>query len=284
MGVDIETLNKIDDLETDFGVEHNEDGTHAAVTRSISNADTGTVYAQYKKFILNPATNVGSRYGDYLHVEVERQNASNFSLIGGRSTFVYHYGTGTVSNLYALSGYAFHYGTNTVTTFYGIRGVAATASSGNVTNAMGIYGQFTATASGTVTDGYSVYSRTTVSTPAIATNTYGVASEFYSNTGTITNAYGLYSTFTTNTGTITNAYGLYINQVLGTNKWAIYVLDASDNYLAGKLGIGTPTPTSPLQVVGLAVYANNAAALAGGLTAGAFYRTGADPDPVCVVH
>jgi hypothetical protein len=53
---------------------------------------------------------------------------------------------------------------------------------------------------------------------------------------------------------------------------------------AGLLGIGTPTPTSKLHVIGLAVHANNAAALAGGLTAGAFYRTGADPDPVCVVH
>jgi hypothetical protein len=32
------------------------------------------------------------------------------------------------------------------------------------------------------------------------------------------------------------------------------------------------------------VYANNAAAIAGGLAVGDFYRTGADPDPVCVVH
>jgi len=52
----------------------------------------------------------------------------------------------------------------------------------------------------------------------------------------------------------------------------------------GKLGVGTAAPTSALHVVGLPVHANNAAAKAGGLTAGAFYRTGKDPDTVCVVH
>lgn len=41
----------------------------------------------------------------------------------------------------------------------------------------------------------------------------------------------------------------------------------------GKMGLGTLTPTSALQVVGLPTYADNAAATAGGLTAGAFYRT-----------
>lgn len=39
-----------------------------------------------------------------------------------------------------------------------------------------------------------------------------------------------------------------------------------------------------LKVTSIPVYANNAAAVAGGLTAGAFYRTGGDPDAVCVVH
>lgn len=44
----------------------------------------------------------------------------------------------------------------------------------------------------------------------------------------------------------------------------------------GNVGIGTSAvnlPTSKLQVVGLPVFADNATALAGGLTAGAFYRT-----------
>lgn len=37
-------------------------------------------------------------------------------------------------------------------------------------------------------------------------------------------------------------------------------------------------------IVGLAVFATNAAAITGGLVAGDLYRTGADPDVVCVVH
>ena len=41
----------------------------------------------------------------------------------------------------------------------------------------------------------------------------------------------------------------------------------------GYVGIGTTSPTSALQVVGLPVYADNAAATGGGLTVGAFYRT-----------
>lgn len=53
---------------------------------------------------------------------------------------------------------------------------------------------------------------------------------------------------------------------------------------AGNVGIGTTTPNSKLAVVGLPVFADNASAITGGLSVGDFYRTGADPDPVCVVH
>jgi hypothetical protein len=39
-----------------------------------------------------------------------------------------------------------------------------------------------------------------------------------------------------------------------------------------------------LNISSLAVYANNAAALLGSLVAGDLYRTGGDPDVVCIVH
>lgn len=53
----------------------------------------------------------------------------------------------------------------------------------------------------------------------------------------------------------------------------------------GKVGIGGVTdPKSNLSVGGLTNYANNGAAISGGLSAGDLYRSGGDPDVVCVVH
>jgi len=54
--------------------------------------------------------------------------------------------------------------------------------------------------------------------------------------------------------------------------------------VGGNVGIGTTTPHSKLAVAGLPAYANNAATITGGLAAGDFYRTGGNPDYVCVVH
>jgi hypothetical protein len=52
----------------------------------------------------------------------------------------------------------------------------------------------------------------------------------------------------------------------------------------GRVIISNGAGANPIRVAGLQVFANNAAAVAGGLTVGDLYRTNADPDPVCVVH
>jgi hypothetical protein len=54
-------------------------------------------------------------------------------------------------------------------------------------------------------------------------------------------------------------------------------IDAAGFYLfnAGRIGVGTGIPNSPLAVAGLPTYASNGAAITGGLAAGDFYTDGA---------
>jgi hypothetical protein len=57
------------------------------------------------------------------------------------------------------------------------------------------------------------------------------------------------------------------------------------SYNGGNIYFDSQVITVPsLYNTNLPIYASNAAAVTGGLVVGSFYRTGADPDPVCVVH
>lgn len=47
---------------------------------------------------------------------------------------------------------------------------------------------------------------------------------------------------------------------------------------------GVSLTPAGMKLTTVPAYANNAAALAGGLTVGALYRNGADPDNLCIVH
>ena len=65
-----------------------------------------------------------------------------------------------------------------------------------------------------------------------------------------------------------DAIGIGANSVvLGNNS-------ITKTILKGNVGIGTTDPKSKLHVIGLLEYAGNAEAITGGLTVGAFYRTG----------
>lgn len=80
-----------------------------------------------------------------------------------------------------------------------------------------------------------------------------------------------------------NAIGMYVVPTLtaGANNDVLTAVYISPTFNAnGKTGV----KSVPLHVNGLSAYANNAAAVAAGLNPGAFYRTGGDPDLVCVVH
>lgn len=96
--------------------------------------------------------------------------------------------------------------------------------------------------------------------------------------GTATNRYGLYVFSADNSGggTLTNQYGVYVP----------VLTDAANNYGAyfgSSVGIGTATPVAPLAVVGLTNYADNAAAITGGLAVGDFYYTNTGGDGVLKV-
>jgi hypothetical protein len=80
---------------------------------------------------------------------------------------------------------------------------------------------------------------------------------------------------------------------VGTTTWVSFVNNNTDNG-TGLFDNASVKPL-PLTISGdlyssgkarfvLPVYANNAAAVAGGLLVGQLYRTGADPDQVCIVH
>jgi len=80
---------------------------------------------------------------------------------------------------------------------------------------------------------------------------YGVYSHIEPKMGnTMGNAYAFYGDIFSS-GTPTNGYGLYLGTIAATNKWSIYANDSTaPSYFAGKVGIGTISPTAPLTVAG----------------------------------
>lgn len=76
---------------------------------------------------------------------------------------------------------------------------------------------------------------------------------------------------------------LYVGAV-GDNVTATYTINTADGGLGAAIPSTNTTAGMEYRLTGLQIYANNAAALAGGLVAGDVYRSGADPDILRVVH
>ena len=114
------------------------------------------------------------------------------------------------------------------------------------------------------TDAYGSYNLVDVGSTAVLGSAYGSFNYVNGSISTdITNAYGVMSSVDRSVGPITNAYGFYSNIIEGTNAYGIYIQDnitgstngyalysaATENsYLAGKLGIGTTSPTNKLTI------------------------------------
>jgi hypothetical protein len=209
------------------------------------------IYGTYMRLDLDPsATATADVYNANYMVDTEATNPRAYSTIYGLWNVARHYGSGTTTNLVggfsvarnggsggiydgkgmwgdAINGSAGYYrlgrgnnsGTGRATWGRGVEGYAANTNSGTLQYATGVYGEVDNTGSGTLQNGYALY--------AVAGQNSGG-------------------------GTFQSNFGLYIEDqsAVGSLYHAnIYSLGAnSKNYFAGKVGIGTTTPSELLTV------------------------------------
>jgi hypothetical protein len=171
-----------------------------------------------------------------------------------------HNGSGTMSNAFGMQAELFNNGSGTITAAYGGVSHIVNTGQGSIDSASGLTSVVYNQGTGSVQYSTAAYFRTGASDGTVGTD-YTVEIDSPLTGGTFTNPHiGLCIFDQTAGGALPSALAI---QVLG-----------------GKVDLGP----GGMKVTGLRVFANNAAANAGGLTAGDFYRTGADPDVVCVVH
>jgi hypothetical protein len=77
---------------------------------------------------------------------------------------------------------------------------------------------------------------------------------------------------------------LYVGNNADVDPSIIFDGDSNDGQITYVEDSDYFTFSARLNITGIPVYANNAAAIAGGLVAGDLYRTNGDPDLLCIVH
>lgn len=201
-------------------------------------------------------------------VEIDIANANNNASITGINSSARHFGTGVTNAMYGSQSISLIGLDSRANNITGGRDVAITWSSQNIGTMNANVSDVFLRGNGNVTRIFGNVARITNLTRLSSSNitdaySYATTTGFDTNyTGTVTNYYDFHAaSVSAGGGTITNKYGVYIE---GNDK---------TNYFAGSLGIGTDTPGAKLSVVGLAEYADNAAAMTAGLVAGDFYRT-----------
>jgi hypothetical protein len=93
------------------------------------------------------------------------------------------------------------------------------------------------------------------------------------------------SALSTTLGLLINAASGFVLKAIAAGETGLVVADGHLNLTSNSNQINFFAATKfNFNIAAVPVFANNAAALAGGLVAGDVYRTGANPDPVCIVH
>jgi len=133
-------------------------GTNTFLINDEITATSGTYFGIQTGLELNPsAASSATYFGNYYNLGVQSGNANNFTgSLRGVHAQIDHYGTGTISNAYAM------------------RGLVVNRTTGIYTNAYDAYLRTFNLSSGTVSNNYALY----IDNP--------------SNSGTITSNYGLY--------------------------------------------------------------------------------------------
>lgn len=222
-------------------------------------------------------------------------NALNVNTSGGNNIAIGQYAgesnTTGASNVFIgrYSGAINDSGGNNVAVGYGAMYVNL---SGSLNTAVG----FQALNSNSIGYGNTAVGHQTLKVTAASYNTaFGMYALYNNTTGEYNTSIGFDALYDITTGSHNTVIGKSTgkgittgsnNTIIGANVTElasnlsnnIIIADGAGNRRinvnsSGNVGIGTAAQTSKLHVVGLPVYADNTAALGGGLTEGAFYRT-----------
>lgn len=216
---------------------------------------TGSCF-ELEDFLVDTATN--SSYAEYQFKDNNFNGSGNITanwFNGKRASFVF-----TDTALATSNTMVFYHditpSSDSAFTYRGIQGFTRAYGSNALSGTlMGFQGGVISSATGLVSTAHGANFYVYASGSGNITTAHALNLQVYTDAGKkITNARGIYIDTPSNSGTITNTYGLQIaSQRSGTqtNTYGIYQAGTNDiNYFAGKVGIGTTTPTEILSVTG----------------------------------
>ncbi|WP_409479513.1 tail fiber domain-containing protein [Pseudobdellovibrio sp. HCB154] len=181
---------------------------------------------------------------------IRNANGGNVAGMGGNASIVQNV-SGTASNAFGEMLNVVNMPSGNISIMTGSIGTIQNAgTAGNLSAA-----DYTVTNSKQATNLNGLVAR--ITNEASATRVVGVHSEIQNTINGAANAQdiiGLYSNIQNHSGaSVTNVYGLYLEKYMSTpaiNDYGIFQRDSGKNYFAGRIGIGTSSPVTALDVSG----------------------------------